>query len=99
MLNYALKKQLIKGKSVERQGRKAMGLKLWKHNHGRQATEESVIMFNLRGPGLNPGPFFLNFYKDRTDNRKPVERRGRKAMGLPLWKHNQDCQASENKPS
>ncbi len=29
-------------------------------------------------------------------NRKPVEKQGRKAMGLPLSKHNQDRQAAED---
>lgn len=33
----------INGKPVEKQGRKATGLKLWKHNHERQAAESHIL--------------------------------------------------------
>jgi hypothetical protein len=38
----------------------------------------------------------LNWVKKYPINRKPVEKQGRKVMGLQLWKHSQDRQAAED---
>ena len=35
-------------KPVEKQRRKVMGLKLWKHNHDRQTAEDHIIVFHPR---------------------------------------------------
>jgi len=36
-------------KPVEKQRRKVMGLKLWKHNHDRQAAEDHINVFSSAG--------------------------------------------------
>jgi hypothetical protein len=45
-------------KPVEKQGRKVMGLKLWKHNQDRQTAEDHIIVFPTAGLA-NVRPVFV----------------------------------------
>jgi hypothetical protein len=52
------RKNPINRKPAEKQGRKVMDLKLWKHNHDRQAAEDHIIVFPSAGLAKARPAFF-----------------------------------------
>jgi len=95
-----VEKYPINRKPVEKQGRKVMGLKLWKHSQDSQTAEDYTPGF-LSRVWQKSDPFYLNLIKKKIvpTNRNPAEKQRRKAMGLNPFSHGHDCQVTENELS
>ena len=79
---------------------KGGGAKPWVYRHTivtMIARPPKINNLDTDGPAQNQARFVCTFKSYLFDKGKPVERQGRKAMGLPSHRCDYDSQVTENK--